>query len=314
MHATSDRLDTISHAGTDALAADALRDEVLALTSALRVGLDRLAGQRADAAALDALRGAGRAIVAAGVRAQLAPVVRCAEGFCDLAAAPGTAAGSAPVDRLLTAVGLIEQVLDGCLAGIDAERLGRLCDGIAAREFGMDDDDTTAIDLTLDSAASAGTGTGWDSPPRPDQNARPAHEQELLDAFAADALDVLDQCEAHLLRCELEPEGTAAPLEAVAADLATIADAGAAVGVADLDAPPAAAGVDALLDGIDAIRRGIEETWADAGAAAVDPQASLPLDELFLRLRRVARDVARRAGELIAFDTHGGELRISATL
>lgn len=312
MHALSDTLGPGSCTGAQARAADALRDHMLGLTSALRVGLDRLAGQRGDAAALAALRGAGRAIVAAGARAELAAVVRCAEGFCDLAVDPGVPESATTVDRLLAAVGRIEQVLDGCLAGIDGERLGRLCDGVAARELGIDADDDA---IALAAAPGGGARASWEVDLRPGPAAaRPPHEQELVDAFVAEALDVLDECESQLLRCELEPAGAAAVLAAVGADLETIADAGAAVGVTDLDAPSSSSDVDALLEGIDAMRRGIEAAWTDSGAAAVDPQTSLPLDELFLRLRRVARDVAHRAGGLIAFDTHGGELRISAAL
>jgi hypothetical protein len=135
----------------------------------------------------------------------------------------------------------------------------------------------------------------------------------LFDAFAAEALDVLDQCEDRVLLSELD--GRDANLLAdVAADLATICDAGAAVGLDDVERPPHAATAEALLESIDATRERIASAWADCAASAVDPIMQLPLDELFLRLRRTARDVARRHGGLVAFDTSGGELRISAAL
>jgi hypothetical protein len=287
---------------------DAVRERVLALTSTLRSELDQLAGRR-DATAVDRLRGVGGAIVAAGARAQLAPLVHSAEGFCNLAR--GTWESTAAIDGLLHAVGLIERVLDGCLAGMDAEHLGRLCG--AAREVGLDDDADDALDLTRDAAPRAGAAEPGDVDRPAPPPARDVHEQELFDAFAAEALDILDQCEDQVLRCELDPHA-AHRLDDVGADLATVRDAAAAVGLRDLDPPVDAGAVDALLDCIDVTRQRIEEAWADSDAAGVDPSALLPVDELFLRLRRTARDVAHRHGGLIALDPHGGALRITAAL
>jgi hypothetical protein len=307
MHAISDIADARLGGTGAARAGEAVRDRVLSLTSTLRDELDRLAGQH-DVASVDRLRGVAGEIAAAGTRAQLAPLVRSAEGFRDLAA--GAWESTPALDGLLHAVGLIERVLDGCLAGVDTERLERLCG--AAREVGLDDGDE-GLDLTLDAApgaAGAPAGGGFDGGAAA---TREAHEQALFDAFAAEALDILDHCEDRVLRCELDSQ-TTRWLDDVAADLATIRDAATAVGLHDLEAPEDAAGIDALLDCIDSTRQRIEETWADSDAAGIDAAALLPVDELFLRLRRTARDVARRHRGMIELDTHGGEVRITAAL
>jgi hypothetical protein len=153
MHASGDMLDGSSDFSSAVRETD-LRERVLALTSALRTGLDRIAGQHGDEAAMDAVRGVGRQLVAAGAGAGLAPLVRAADGFCGLASGAGVPwTSTTSIDALLHAVGLIEQVLDGCLEGMDADRLGRLCHAVTGRELGLDDaEDDDAIDLALDAA------------------------------------------------------------------------------------------------------------------------------------------------------------------
>jgi len=311
MHAMIDDLEQSHRETSTPPIGDELRAHVLGLTSTLRADLDQLAGARADATVTDALREVGREIVAAASRAQLAALVRSAEGFCDLAL--GAQEAPATIDGLLHAVGLIERVLDGCLEGLDQTLLARLCHTVSARELRLgDDEDPDAIDLALDAAPDAAAPATWERDGH-GAAARSAQEQELLDAFAAEALDALDQCEDLVLRAELEPADRGR-LDDVAADLRTIRDAGAAVGVHDLDAPASGATVDALLECIDAARQCIEDAWADSDAATVDPAALLPFDELFLRLRRAARDVARRHGCLIELETQGGEVRLTAAL
>jgi hypothetical protein len=301
MHAIIDRQDELA-SETARDHADGLRNSVLGLTSALRTAID----QHGNAAALDQLRGIGRSIATAGADAELVPLVRCADGFCQLAA--GAWESTAMVDGLLQAVGRIERVLDGCLTGMDGDRLARLCDIVATRELGLDEDeDDAAIDLTLD--AAPGGAPAADAPCA----GRAPHEQELFDAFAAEALDVLDQCEDYLLRVELD-SGDACLLDDVCTDLATIRDAGATVGLFDLAAPLADTTVDGLLECIDAIRQRIEAAWGDSNASAVDPATLLPIEEIFLRLRRTARDVARRQGGWIRVDTQGGDRRVTAAL
>jgi hypothetical protein len=316
MHAGSDMLDGSADPGGEVRRSADLRTRVLTLTSALRGGLDRLAGQPGDDAAIETLRSVGREIADAGADAQLAPLASAADGFCGLAAEPADA-GRPPLagDRLLHAVGLIEQVLDGCLEGMNAEQLARLCHAIAGRELGLADEDDDAIDLAFDAAPGAPVPPHRlrDTPPAPPGATRPPHEQELFDAFAAEALDALDQCEDRVLLFELAPPG-ADRFADIAAELATVCDAGAAVGLEGLAAPTAGNDADAVLECIDAVRERIEAAWADCAAAAVDPAMLLPLDELFLRLRRNARDVARRHGGRLAIETRGGDLRITAAL
>ncbi|MGH7788490.1 MAG: hypothetical protein ACRERC_16590, partial [Candidatus Binatia bacterium] len=112
---------------------EGVRDRVLVLTSALRLDLQR--GTPAEAGdVVTALQQAGSALVDEGARAQLGPLVRAAHGLRELA-------GTAGVDALLHAVGVVEQVLDGCLEGMDPDQLERLCRPSAGREVGLDLDD-----------------------------------------------------------------------------------------------------------------------------------------------------------------------------
>src|SRR5438552_13854640 len=108
MRAIIDRCDELA-SETARERADGVRNRVLECTSALRTAID----QHGNPAARDRLRGFGGAIAAAGADAELAPLVRCADQFCQLAA--GEWASTAMVDGLLQAVGRIERVLDGCL-------------------------------------------------------------------------------------------------------------------------------------------------------------------------------------------------------
>lgn len=276
---------------------DGVRGRVLALTSALRLDLQR--GAAVDAGEVTtALQQAGSALVDEGARAQLGPLVRAAHGLRELAGASG-------VDALLHAVGVVEQVLDGCLEGMDPDQLERLCRPSAAREVGLDLDGDEPAPPPV--AAPA-----WQDRPAPARAsaAPPSAEDELFDAFVAEALDALDRCEDALLREEWAP--SADGVAAARAELATIADAAAAVGVHDLDCKGDTPG--ALLEALDAARQQLESAWADSPAAAIDPSALLPLDELFLRLRRAARDVAQQHGARLALTTHGGALRITAAL
>jgi hypothetical protein len=273
-----------------ASAAAATRAQILALTSAARHALD----QRAAGAAPDGVGAAITALVTASAGSGLSFLERsCAALQC--AANVGATAG----DGLQRALGVVERVLDGSLSGMDPDRLERLCHGDGARELGIGADDAvcTATGSGADQQAVGGAVP-----------ARPADEQAVFDAFALEALDALDRCEDALLASELDGRATS-----VADDIATLCDAAAAVGVV-LDPPAPAEATDALLAWIDLARESIELAWGDAPAAAVDPAALLPFDELVLRLRRVARDVARDHGMLIGLDADGGEVRISAAV
>ena len=150
------------------------------------------------------------------------------------------------------AVGLVEQVLDGCRAGAPASALERLIGVTSGREIGLDHDDDWVP------APAAPT------PPR--RPSSPEDGQTLVAAFAAEALEALDQCEDRVLTHELSPDD--GDLGEVCADLATIADAAAAV---DVDVRVGAGpDVDALLDEIDVLRERIESAWAGADAVPVD--------------------------------------------
>jgi hypothetical protein len=275
--------------GQDAAAAAAY-DRVLALTSEVRAALDDDAPVGVDT--LAALVGR---LIDAGERAGLPPLARSAHGLGDLARA------AADATALRRAVGLVEQVLDGCRSGADAGLLERLSGAASGREIGLEHDDD-------DEWAPAGAAAV--APPRRAASA-PGGEPTLIAAFAVEALESLDRCEDCVLRYELEPGDDT--LGEVRAELTTIADAAAAVGIDDTTTT-AGLDVDTLLEAIDALRERIETAWAAADAGPVDAAATLALEELFLRLRRVGRDVARRQGGLLALDTHGGENRITIGL
>lgn len=293
MHSTVDSCEAMPVAERSAL-----RDRVLALTSALRQEVERAAGAApAGVAELSA------DLVAQAARAGLAPLLRCAEAVRGLG--QRTRGEAASADGWGHALGVVEQVLDGCLAGVAAERLELLCRAVSGRELGVDEADESggAWEAAAESVTSAAAATATAVTP------------ELFDAFAAEALDGLDDCEDQVLRGESAGGGgAAAVLDAVGEALVTITDAGAAVGLTELPVPPDDADADALLECIDAVRQRIDAACTGVGAPAADPAAEIALDELFLRLRRTVRDTARRHGGRVVLTVRGGELRLTVGL
>src|SRR5262245_61120276 len=102
---------------------DFLREEVLRLTSDLRLNLERLCNEPGDGGALARARRAGRALAETGAQARLRALSRCGKVYEDILAAdarqmaPETARKA--FNGMWGAVGLVEQMLDWSLEGAD---------------------------------------------------------------------------------------------------------------------------------------------------------------------------------------------------
>lgn len=218
---------------------DFLREEVLRLTSDLRLSLERLHHEPKDTGALARARRAGRAIAETGSQARLRSLMRCGKAYEDvLAANCGALDGDVArrtFDGLHGALGLVEQLLDWSIEAADEPRQERLCRALQESLARSARFDATAASPPEEPApeeeiAAAPAPT---SPAAESATAGPTlndFEREMTQVFSAEAGERLARCEELLLQLEPDP-GNADLLQQVLREFHTLKGSAAATGL-----------------------------------------------------------------------------------
>lgn len=219
---------------------DFLREEVLRLTSDLRLSLERLHHEPKDAGALARARRAGKALAETGAQARLRSLMRCGKAYEDVLAA-NVALLETDVARqafagLQGAVGLVEQVLDWCIEGVDEPRQERICRAVvesvskaAARPPRQPEPEADEVEVEPEppAAAPAAEASAEAASAVPTLN---EFEREMTQVFAAEATERLARCEELLLQLEPDP-GNADLLQQVLREFHTLKGSAAAAGL-----------------------------------------------------------------------------------
>lgn len=218
---------------------DFLREEVLRLTSDLRVSLERLHQEPKDTGALARARRAGRAIAETGAQARLRSLMRCGKAYEDVLSA-NTAALEGDTARrtfegLHGALGLVEQLLDWSIEAADEPRQERLCRTLAeslARSARLEPTAAPAAHEDVESEETAASAA-IEAPAHESAGSGPTlndFEREMTQVFSAEAGERLARCEELLLQLEPDP-GNADLLQQVLREFHTLKGSAAATGL-----------------------------------------------------------------------------------
>ena len=246
---------------SDGMPAETLRDEVLSITSAFRIALIPLEKNEADTIPRGPVVDAGRSLHGCFTEHRVEALTPYSEALERMTRVWDAQGG--PVDSLATAVGIIEQALDGLLDSVSAERLSPLyetlrCACPPAWQPYLDSDSAT-FDARLRSAPEAVASPNSDAatPERPEQ----AFQRELRAAFTTEADEGFAVCEELLVQLEQRPDDHDI-LDALFRKFHTLKGAAAAV-----DLPEAAA----QLHGGESLLQAVREATAVVdGVALVD--------------------------------------------
>jgi two-component system chemotaxis sensor kinase CheA len=301
-----------------------LRDEVLRLTSDLRLNLERLHCEPRDPGALARARRAGKALAETGAQARLRSLMRCGKVYEDALAANLASVDPDAARRAFAGlhgtVGLVEQLLDWSIEGADEtrqERLYRKLGEIASRAAVRPDgprglapaDPTEGAAGALPVAEPVASGFPA-TETAPTGAALTDFEREMLQVFASEAAERLARCEELLLQLEPDPgnaellqqvlrefhtmkgSASAAGLKAVAEQLHTGESVVAAVarGAKVLDGGKL---VDVLLKLVDAIKSKVRE----------GPTMAPPPSDMSTEIARLLEPIARATGTRAAEGT-----------
>jgi len=292
---------------------DFLREEVLRLTSDLRLSLERLHSEPRDSGALARARRAGRALAETGAQAKLRSVMRCGKAYEDVLAANLGAVETEVARRTFAglhgAVGFVEQLLEWSLEAEDETRQERLCRTLAevlsrATTFIRGSDALLEAEEHLaEPPPGAQVFAGEAGAAAPPAAALSDFEREMLQVFAIEASERLARCEELLLQLEPDP-GNAELLQQVLREFHTMKGAAAAAGLkavgeqlhtgeSVLDAVVRGAKVldggklvDVLLQLLDSIKGKLNE----------GPATAPPASDLSLEIARLLEPTARATG------------------
>jgi len=290
---------------------DFLREEVLRLTSDLRISLERLQREPKDAGALARARRAGRAIAETGAQARVRSLMRCGKAYEDVLSANAANVESDTArrafDGMHRALGLVEQLLDWSIEATDEPRQERLCRSLSEALSQSAWSEPPARDAAEDEEEEPPAPPAAAAPPATaSTNKAPTlkdFEREMMQVFAAEAGERLARCEELLLQLESDP-GNAELLQQVLREFHTLKGSAAAAGlkgVAEqlhtgesvLTAVASGAKVldggklvDVLLKLVDAVKVKMHQGPATASAAS----------DLSLEIARLLEPTARATG------------------
>lgn len=195
--------DSPIHSGT--------RDQVLIVTSDFRNGIDALAANLADPAALQLLRRASKTLTELGRQTNLSPLLdsaRVLERLSELAEALPPRLPDDTLTILSSAhdtLGTIEQLLDWCIEGAGPDRQIALLASLTRaypdryRRLLDSDGEAFARQIRTFAASSAAPDAAAESPVA-------TVSAELLQAFEAEAIERFGNCDELLVRLEREPD------------------------------------------------------------------------------------------------------------
>jgi signal transduction histidine kinase len=269
-----------------------IRDQVLALTSDLRVCLNPGNGGGGDEAEVESLRTVARAVSAAVQEHGLGMAVRHATALQRIAALGTLATSTQESDGFRSGirgvVGIVEQAVESCLDGAAKEHVEslyqELLGAVPEPWRGYINLDDAAFEARLEE----GRGALRSEPEVPPTEDSPDPEKdaatEVFRAFVAEAEEGLQRAEEYVVRLESDPGGDET-LASLFGELHTLKGAAAAAGLSDAAAQlhdgesllaairegQAAEDMEALPDRlfclIDSVRALVEEEWARRQAA-----------------------------------------------